>query len=333
MSVLVTERWSPPKLAYTSGGYRAQRVFDVTGVATQDSAIGAVVAHDATTAYNAKHPLSQWMYVDGQSCDMGGFTVAVVTISYASNPAGRHVDPGNPLTEPARYHFTWGTISTNADTDASGNPAMNTAGEPFSEPLPAEIVNGFLTVERNEPFYDATTAVDYQNAVNIAPVSFNNGAYGLLKGQACLRNSTAVTPITSAATFATIRYVIELRGGKTLDSDGFWDGFKVRALNQGRRAYWDDAGTKRIGNIMTLSQGTYTEVSSDVRLDPVGRPIRDEYKVAARSGVAAAVASPIALPTSAVLEATRDGNGNIVAYFCKYFPRGIQIRDLNTLGL
>ena len=188
MSILVTEKWSGPKLTISSSAYRAARVFDVTGVLTQSQAVAAVAAFDPSTAYNAKHPNSIWMYVDSQDAVNTGLAFWTVTITYSSTPAGRHVDPGNPLNEPIQYAFQWSLTTQGTDRDYFGNVIQNSAGQSFSSLTPTDVLNGTMIAVRNEPFYDAYKAVTYSNAINSAPVSFGPaGVWNLDKGQArCL---------------------------------------------------------------------------------------------------------------------------------------------------
>lgn len=337
MPILVTERWSPPKASFGKDGIRANRVFDVTGVTTLTAAVAAVVSFDASTVYNAQHPLSTWMYVDNQDPELAGFNVYKVTISYSSTPAGRHIDPTNPLNEPYRYSFEWGTRTDGCDSDTFGNAIVNTAGGHFATDPPADFLDGFLTVERNEPFYNVLQALQYTNAVNNAGVTFGI-AWTLLQGQACCRRIVPTSVITRASLFVTVKYTIELRTGLRQDSDGYWDAFKLRILDAGRRGWWSNSGTKTNGPIVeTSSSGQPVSVSEDVLFNGAGVPLLGNYVigtgVAGGNSTASAVSSPTVIANGAVVERVNDSTGAAVSYWVKYFPKGIQLRDLSTLGL
>lgn len=330
MSAVVTERWSERNVSFTTGTYRANRIFDVTGVTTQRDAIVAVVAYDTSTAYNATHPQSTYMYVDGQIGDPAGFNVWKVTISYSSNPAGRHFDPGNPLAEPVKYRFDWGTITEGFDRDAFGNIIQNTALQSFANAAPADVLNGWLICQRNEPFYNAQQAVAFSNAVNNTTVSFGPGhQWTLFKGQACCRRILPITPITASSVYVTVEYQIELRGGFKQDPDGYYDGFKLRIENVGTQGWWNNGGTKTRGPIIELIKGEVQNVSFPVRLDDVGKPMLSNYLIgkAATPGYATPVAAPNNLPSTTTIESTGD------AYFIKQFPACLKLLDLGTLGL
>jgi hypothetical protein len=335
MAIMVTENWSEKKLYPASGGWRGSRGFIVTGVTTEAAAVAAVVSFDARTAFNAQHPQSSLLYVDGQPCDRVGFGHYHVGINYSSNPAGRHVDPANPLTEPYRYYFDWGSTTEGCDRDTYGNPIQNTAREAFSDLIPTDVLNGWMFVERNEPYYDAIQAVNFANAVNNADVTFFS-SWLLHKGQACCRRIVPTTPITSAAVYVTVKYAIELRRGFKLDSDGYYDGFKVRILNAGRRGFWNNtSGTAISGPIIEWLNGAAQNVGQDVRLDNVGKPMESNYEINTTVWPfhAAAVACPVALPATTVIEKSADPSGAAIAYFVKQFPETVTLKDLSTLGL
>lgn len=337
MSILVTERWSPPKLTFGANGIRANRIFDVTGVSTETAAIAAVVAFDPTTTYNATHPLSTLMYVDGQDTACPGFNVWEVTIGYSSTPAGRHPDPTSPLAEPYRYSFQWGTRTDGCDSDTFGNPIINTAGEPFATDPPADFMDGFLNVERNEPFYNVFQALQFTNAVNNSNVTFG-GTYSLLQGQACCRSIVPVSTITRASVYVTVRYTIELRPGLIRDSDGYYDAFKLRILNVGRRGWFNNSGTPKKGPIVqTLSGQPPQNVGEDVLLNASGVAFDTAYVIgtggAGGAATAGFITSPTLMPTGSIVETTRDIAGTPIVSYVKYFPKGIQLRDLGILGL
>ncbi len=324
MAILVTERWSGPKIQYGTT-LRAPREFDVSGVYDGASARAAV-----GIAKNTPHPLSTWMYAESidPSPQAPGYWHVLVT--YSSNPAGRHIDPENPLSEPIRYRFEWGNTTEGCDRDAFGNVIQNTAGQSFSGAAPTDVLNGYLIAERNEPFYDAISAVAYSNAVNNATVSFGpGGIWRLKKGQACSRRAISLTPITSATPFVTVQYTIEFRGGFKLDTDGYYDGFKIRIENEGTTGFYDDSGTATRGPIVEVINGQIQNVSSPVRLDNTGIPIEASYKIGKLTspGYADPIANPTALPATTIVENAGD------AYFVKVFPQTVKLLDLSALGL
>ena len=338
MAIVVTEKWSERSLGKAAGGWRGGRGFDVTGVTTEAAAIAAVVSFDGYTAFNHVHPQSAWLYVDSQHGAEVGFNFWHVAVTYASNPAGRHADPSSPLTEPYRYSFDWGSTTEGCDRDTYGNPIQNTAREAFSDLVPTDVLNGWLFVERNEPYYDALQAVALSNAVNNANVTFFS-SWLLYQGQACCRRIVPTTPITSAAVYVTVKYAIELRRGFKLDSDGYWDGFKVRILNAGRRGFWNNttSGLITSGPIIEVINGAVQNVGFDVRLDATGKPMEPNYQIGtlAAPGYAAPVARPTspAWPSTTIVERSNDPAGTAQAYFVKQFPESIVLKDLSALGL
>lgn len=327
MAVLVTERWSERNFTYAAGGVRTTRVFDVTGVSSLRAAIGAVESFDVSTLYNRPHPQAPFCWVDNQTGDPAGFSVWKVVISYASTPAGRHFNPGNPMQEPVVWNVDWNYLCQGADSDATGNPILNTAGDAFADNAPAETLNGFFVGDRIEAIYDAGQAVTFANAVNTQTVTINR-TWTFHPGQLCCRTITPVTPITSASDYTTCRYRLEGRKGLRKDSDEMWDAFKLRILNQGTRAWVTDSGSPVLGPLAELINGQLSLISQPALLQANGIPYRSNYVVAKpNGGWGAPIANPNGLPTGAVVENTG------VATFIKYFPRGTQLRDLTELRL
>ena len=101
----VTERWSPQMIGYVTGRYTAKREFDVTGAADGNTAIAMVYAFDSTTPISQPCPYNSWLYSTGPVATRPSLNVWLVTVGYASDPAGYFDDPGNPLSMPVHYRW------------------------------------------------------------------------------------------------------------------------------------------------------------------------------------------------------------------------------------
>jgi hypothetical protein len=256
-----------------------------------------------------------------------------VTIGYASSPAGRHFDPGHPLTEPIKYRFQWANTTEGCDRTNTGAIIQNAAGQSFSSLTPTDILNGWLIATRNEPFYDVARAVSYSNAVNNTALTIGPlGAWNLDSGQACCRRITCESDITTDAPYAVIQYAIELRGGFKKDADGNWDGFKTRIENDGTTGFYAGGG---FGPLVEVINGSIQNVSFPLRLDDKGFPLKAATSLSgpgyfvgtkALPGFALPVNNP-SPPTGLIYENAGD------AYFVKCFPQTITLKDLNALGL
>lgn len=332
MPPLVTEMWSPPKYDKNTSAYRAQRVFNVTGAASMDIAISLVNAEDPTTVYNAKHPLSPWMYVDGQSVDMAGFAYPRVTISYSSSPAGRHFDPGNALNEPIKYMPDWELETEGCVRDSFGNAIQNSAGQSFSTDPPTNVLNGTILINRYEAYYNMQMAVAYANAVCSAPFTFGpGGIWTVDKGQAQLKIVKCLSEITTASPYALVQYQIKVKQGFVKDSDGYWDAFKLRILNEGTIGWHVPASGQKAAQaaIVESINNQWQNVSYPIRLKADGTPMQATYMIAHAGNVMPdpPVANPNTQPTTTIYEATAD------AVFVKVFPETVKLLDLNMLGL
>jgi hypothetical protein len=335
MSTLVTKRWSTPKLGDTPSGITASDTYDISEVADLKEALLALEAAYPETKINATHPLSPFLICSGRNGSMAGFGLFAVEVTYGTTPAGQFPDNSNPLNEPAKYRLEWQNTTEAAGRDAYGNAVINAVGEPFSSDSPAEVFTGMLYVERNEPFYDAPKAVAYANAVNDAPVTFH-GIWNFDKGQACHRKYSCLTPITGKEKYVTVQYAIELRGGYKKDSDGYWDGFKCRQPNKGNKGWYSDSGTPRLGLLGQIIDNQFQQVSEPVLMNGKGKPINAATTLSSPNGLLVAkhgsgYAVPIEgldlLPFTTIVEYTGQ------AYFIKFFPEGIKLKNLSALGL
>lgn len=329
MPTVVTERWSPQVVSFMGGSYTANRIFDVTGAATETAAFAAVAAFDPSTVLNAQHPQNAYMYSRGPTSERPGFNMYAVKVQYQSTPAGRFENPGSPLLEPVIYRWNQLCQTEATDRDNANELLVNMAGEPFSQPYPTDVISIRVVAVRNEAAFDAATALQFGNSVNNANVSYNGGQWNVEKGQSKVIAVEPISEITSAAPFVKVQYTIDLKGGYFLDTDGFWDGFKLRILNQGRRGWWDDGGTPRRGNIVAISSdGSPQRVDTDVLLDATGKPIQPEFQISPANGdpPVAPIANPS--PPSAVIETTSAG-----VVFIKAWPQSVKLKDHTLLLL
>lgn len=338
----VTERWQNKKLSKSGGGWRLVRIFDVTEVDSEKDAIDAVEAHDDTTAFNASPDESDLMYCSDRDGDQAGFRFWTVTITYSSSPEGRFFDHGNPLNEPTKWRVVPATEQTASSVDAYGFPIMNAAGQAFSTDPPA--FQRFITLvgQRVEPYFNLQQAIQFTNAVNNVGVSFD-GTWSLEKGQVCVRSIQPVSTITGAEPYVIVEYVIEIRQGDEdgPDDDGFFDGFKLRILNDGTEGFYDDGGVTKVGPLCRLvadpnnpSRSLPDKVSYPVLLDSDGIPLDSGIYVMVPPSVnTQGYATPVESDflTFGTIAGTFEFTG--FAWFVKVFPKGIQFRNIADLGL
>ena len=120
------------------------------------------------------------------------------------------------------------------------------------------------------------------------------------------------------------------------DSDGYWDGFKIRIENDGTDGWYKDfpPGVRHEGTDCPGHQGRAAERAhlSPFRLKPDGTPIEPPFQIGVPARISAngflpPVPYPKALPTTTIFENAGD------AFFVKYIPETASLLDLNALAL
>jgi hypothetical protein len=332
---LVTKRWSGRGLTKSGGGWSHPIVYDVTDVTTEDDAIQAVEDAYPETAHNHESPYDDNMYCESRRGESTGFNFWTVTVTYTSTPAGRHFDHGSPLNEPTVWRVVPAVEQGTSSVDALGKEVLNTSGQAFSSDPPA--FNTFVTLigQRIEPYFDLQKALQYTNAINDTPLTFDNN-WTLEKGQMCCRFINLVSTVTGHEKYVVVEYIVELREGFTLDSDGYRDGFKIRILNEGTQGFYPDGEDRPAGPLCHLrvdpqtKQNVPEKVSYPVLLDQQGRPVSEGiYVMCPKEVDERGYTDPVGNNDiyAGVIEATD------YAYYIKIFPSGYKFKNLADLGL
>ena len=92
--------------------------------------------------------------------------VFVVTVKYNNDMEKEKVEEIDPVSQDQTE--SWGTEERThyATTDKGGNEILNSAGDRYDEPIEVPQVNPTLTIKRNEPYFNASTAFSYNNSLN-----------------------------------------------------------------------------------------------------------------------------------------------------------------------
>jgi hypothetical protein len=250
------------------------------------------------------------------------------------------------LAEPTHYRFDWQFTTEGSNRDNQGNAIQNSAGQAFASDPPTDVMNGVMYATRNEAFYDVKSAILFSNAVNSQTVTFH-GQWELEAGQARCRQISCLSDITGAEPYVQVQYVIELRGGRVQDDDGYWDGFKLRILNDGTEGWFSTGAANGLPSKGPLGQvidEQFQRVSFPARLDPQGRPM--DLGVLGSGGVAVSgtfvgctrskqnpygYAVPAVNPDF-VLDPTNYEQTSD-AWFIKVWPETTKLLDLSALNL
>lgn len=272
MAVEVTQRWSSRPLTRTPDGYEADLVWDVTGVSTQQEALGA----PGIPTLDTSHPASSSLLCQSVTADTPqGPSVWEVRARYATPPSGTWGGNGteNPLQAPTRVRWRFGNLVERIGRDRNGKPIVNSANTAFANPLTKPFSVLMLTVLRNEPFFDIQKSLTYRNKVNSDQFAIP-GAGQVDIGQCmCLDIApTGEIPITSPAPpYIEIAYEFEFRDGKFP--------FQPREVDQGQVGYFSDPD-----NSNAITRGNFTNrygevLTSDVFLDGTGKPADSSVRV------------------------------------------------------
>jgi hypothetical protein len=330
----VRQRWAGEILRQASGAWTGQVTFDVVGVQSSGDALAALASAPYFLAVNAgnppTHPKSSLMYLESLVPADAGFFHWIITANYSSSPLGFHPNPGNPLNDPATYTWHIGTQSEPIDVDTYGNPIINAALDAFQRSPNDEQTILELVITRNEPIFNPLTAIKYMNCVNKTQMIVL-GIWPVAEGIALCRNIAPMGEASKLSPFTPVRYVFAFKRpySSTQDSDGLWDSWKERILNEGIRGYWLNGSTITMGDFCYNSDSV--RVNSDIRLDPSGIPMDPAtFGIATLGGHQAAVAAPRPLPSNVIVQALPTiGTPN--AYILKYQTKGLA--DFGELNL
>lgn len=271
---VVTQKWSNRPLAKTPDGYEAELVWEVTGVSTQQEAIAAV-----GVAINTSHPASSSLRCNYISADTPrGPMLWEVRARFATGTFG---DNTAPLSQPMRLRWRPGNITEPIGKDRVGKPILNSANTAFATNFTKPYSTLYLTVHRNEPFYNIQKALTYRNRVN--KDQFNVLNAGTVEPGQCMCLDIYPThdyPAIGTVSHVEVAYEFEFRDGK--------HPFQPRGVDQGPTGYYSDGGTVRPGN---FTDGDGTTLVTDVMLDGTGKPIDPGVRVTALGR--APVAAPI----------------------------------------
>lgn len=129
-------------------------------------------------------------YAAGNDIDLTS-RVKSITPSVASDD-GRHWDvtvqygifdtdstSTSPLDEPWQYEWSFSQYEEPVEVSVNGYYVVNSAGDPFSEPITREAARPILSVSRNEASFNSLLSIYYVGAINLD--YFQGGAPGTVR--------------------------------------------------------------------------------------------------------------------------------------------------------
>ena len=309
MSILVTESWSATSSGKTATGWNAKRVFQVSGVTSAQDAEAEI---RVIAPVNSTHPSNGLLLCAGYQTTGEGPQCWKTTVTYAWTPSGAFDDPASPLNDPVRFKWKFGSVTLQVDRDYQNNAIVNSAGDPFDSPVTQHFGTLFLTVRRNEPFFNVQTALSYQNYTNSAP--FNPFGAGIVApGQSRCVSVECDDELTTRQLFATVLYTFEFRA----------DGFTARIVDQGMRALFvPNGGSGTTAGAVYDNAGN--RLTHPVLLDGKGKPLDSNVYV----GIPGGAGVDGTTPTGATVEAIAGPPTCTFLHYTTY-----KQADFNQLGL
>lgn len=277
MAITYTESWSQP-FSDTLDSRQVSIEYHVVDDTNPLTAVSYQTATHATTAAafpskGAFWPLDTRYRLHSLSAPaFKGPRYAVVTGVYKVGPFGGREEEEDPFARPTQYRWRPVTQSEQVDIDADGNPILNSAGDPFSNPLQGFLNTYILEATRNEPAFNAPMAVQYQNTVNAD--AFTLAGNTIQPGEALCTGIFPQSSYTLSQEYVEVTYQFEIRERLTLNGGARVTAHVFRVLDQGRQAFIH--GLKKVAIYNTNGDGAEPSlVSNDVPLDrgaPIGEP-------------------------------------------------------------
>ncbi len=282
------ERWDARVWAR---GQSATRVIDCPGAVSESDALDQVAAF-YSIAYGSRFPLDPQITVPISGLSVTtekGPLLFTVRAEYARGNTG---DSTDPLNRKPTFRWVTGNLTEPVDRDIKGNPIYNSAFDVPSNKPTRKIGILAAYIVRWETDFDTDRWLAFNNTVNADTFRIRNRV--VEPGQAFFESMEQLEEATFDADVIKIGYRIELRKGRTKDSQtGLWDGFACKFIDKGRRAFFPTSAsdqTPKLANIYTSDDGTLARVGEDVNLNGNGIPIRSDF--VSKSGTAANLGSP-----------------------------------------
>lgn len=234
MAAQATELWSTRR---SSRGkdlqWTALREFDIIGADNESDCYTATILLSdmpntgSVPVQNEAHPLYPRLLAENVSVSAVGLNLYRLTVAYSIPVNGStHSEDDDKLSQPVRWQWLRSNIDEQVDRDFFGNPLVNSAREPFSDPATRTFTRRILELRRYEPFYDVAKAEAFENTVNNAVFTIPGLiAIGARKARCNIIVPTQEYKIGDSV--IDVSYQFEIRP----------DGWRTRQLDQGFNAH------------------------------------------------------------------------------------------------
>jgi hypothetical protein len=186
-----------------------------------------------------------------------------VRVEYGPPEAESGQQNPNPLLRSAVVAWGFTQASRPVWKDKDGKPIQNSAGDWYDPPPEIDDSRPVLTVSRNEPAFNSSIAIAYQDAIN------SDSFMGFSPGQAKVAGISATSQTENNFFFWSVTYEFHFRR----------DGWQVSILDAGRNYKTQDGNLAPIPQLGVKEDGTTfpmknTAVPEPIPLDGAGLPIR-----------------------------------------------------------
>jgi hypothetical protein len=267
-----TKNWSDSKLSKGAKVWTAEESWDVSGATSKSEAI------DTAVGDGSSHEDSSLLLVQNRDAESIGFNFWRVRATYSTDQ-GTAGGGDNPLEQPPTMFWEISRELVPIDRDTDGNAILNSAGQPPATPPTTPRSSPALIYRRNEPYFSVQRALKYSNKIGSKPINIR-GIGSVDRGQSYCDYIKPISEYTQDAKFVRVEYRIEFRDGI--------DPFQLRIPDLGRWGFRDDGDDIVPGEIVDSRDSQ--PVSFDVRLNGIGQPIEDFFKIG--KAKAAAVGNP-----------------------------------------
>jgi hypothetical protein len=168
----------------------------------------------------------------------------------------------NPLLRPAVISYSFAKYQRACYNDINGKAIRNAANDWFDPCPEIDDSRPVVSITRNEPIFNASLAIAYQDAVN------SDAFLGAQPGQVKVSGISARNQTENNYSFWEVTYELEFRR----------EGWQLQLLNQGRNSLWEDGSLLPIPKKGKNADGTIgwqegTQVDEPVPLGEHGLPL------------------------------------------------------------
>lgn len=182
-----------------------------------------------------------------------------VTVNYGTispEEKAQQEEP-NPILRPAVFSWSFQKAGRAVYKDINDKPIRNSAGEYFSPPPEIDDSRPVLVVNRNEPSFNPSIAIDYQDAIN------SDSFLGFSAGKVKVAGIAAQSASEGQYSFWQVNYEFEFRR----------DGWQLILEDLGRNRKWKTGDPPaESGQLQPILSGG-VPVSDAVPLDGSGQPL------------------------------------------------------------